>query len=164
MTTSVIIGKGGRLGQVIANTLRIRGDHIADITQRMDNLIFAHRYRGPESYREEMQANVEAIANIIESSRINRNGSIVIVSSVIATAPTLTQPLSYNLSKAAQLQLSRYYAEKLRPLAIRVNSVSPDAFTGAAPKVTIQQVADVIAWLCSQQSSGVNGQDIKVTG
>lgn len=161
---SAVVGRGGRLGRVVVETIESRGDVIVSPEPWIDNLIFAHRYRGPQQlYRDEMAAHLDYIVSIIDANPINKGGSIVIVSSVIAISPTLTQSLAYNLSKAAQLQLARYYAEKLRPMGIRVNSVSPDAFTGASPKVTAQQVADVIAWLCSQQSSGVNGQDIRVT-
>lgn len=86
--------------------------------------------------------------------------AIVLVSSVSATTPAMTQSLAYNLSKSALNQLARHYA---RSQPIRINTVSPDTFSGDNPAVYPSEVADVIAFLCSPQSSGINGQDIRVS-
>lgn len=160
---SLVIGKSGRLGRVVATRFNQMGYAPDNGMHQVNYLVFAHRYRGAPSYRDEMDAHIRYVADIIDGIRW-RDGdrAIVIVSSVCATDPVADQPLSYNVSKAAQLQLARYYAKTLR--GVRCNTVSPAAFTGANPVVSIEQVADVIAFLCSPASSGINGQDIRVTG
>ena len=155
-----ITGRTGRLGAVLEESFRKRGDEIARDIRNVNYLVFAHRYRGEEWYDAEMRANVTQVVRLIDAAMwAPGDTAIVIVSSVSATAPAINQSLAYNLSKAALNQLARCYATKYR-----INTVSPDTFTGDNPKVTKQQVANVISFLCSSLSSGINGQDIKVTG
>ncbi len=157
-----IFGATGRLGMVIIENLTSRGDEISKNNQEINYLVFAHRYRGEADYGAEMEANVGLIADSIRDARwADGDCAIVIVASVSAMQPDIGQSLAYNLSKAAQLQLARYYA-KMQP--VRINTVSPATFTGPAAVISPQQVADVVAFLCSPQASGINGQDIRVTG
>lgn len=157
-----VIGLTGRLGGVLGKTLQERGDELIEDQKSINYLIFAHRYRGRPSFELEMETNLNTL-RIIENVRWGFGDcSCVIVSSVCASDPVTDQPLSYNVSKAAQLQFARYYAKTIK--AARFNTVSPAGFTGNNPPVLIQQVADVIAFLCSPKSSGINGQDIKICG
>lgn len=161
MTAVFLSGAGGRLGQVVAKTLTARGDDIVGWGDDFNYMIFAHRYRGEPSYEKEMYANVEQIRQWVNSATwAAGDKAIVIVSSVSATEPALNQSLAYNLSKAAQEQLCRYYSKTLKQ--VRCNSVAPATFTGTSPVCTPQQVADTIAFLCSTQASGINGQRIRV--
>lgn len=165
MSAIYLTGTSGRLGTVIAETLRLRGDTFVGGGMACNYMIFAHRYRKTvayaHSFAEEMRVNVENVADAIEHSVwADGDRAIVIVSSINATEPELNQSLGYNLSKAALNNMARYYA-KLQP--VRINTVSPATFTGDNPQVSKQEVANVIAFLCSAEASGINGQDIRVT-
>lgn len=155
-------GASGRLGRVVAQTFADRGDTINYRGKPCSYMVFTHRYRGAENFTLEMAVNVETVANTIdEAVWEGEDRAIVIVSSVNADTPALNQSLGYNCSKAALNNLARMYALKRQ---VRINTVSPDTFTTDTPKVSRQQVADVIAFLCSPQASGINGEDIRVRG
>ncbi|CAI7978111.1 putative short-chain dehydrogenase/reductase [Frankia sp. Hr75.2] len=90
----------------------------------------------------------------------------------------------YSMSKAALAMLVQELAVELGPAGIRVNSVSPGAIdTGHGPAEDAEahrarsaalvalgrvgepdDVAKVIAWLCSEQAGYVTGTDIRVDG
>ncbi len=157
MSSSVFVaGKTGRLGTVVADAFLNRGDVLVE-SEEAQYLVFCHRYRGPKDFNSEMFANVEKVIHWVEGG-IKAEG-VVIVTSVNSLEPTLTQSLAYNVSKAAQEQLVRYFSNSF---PFRCNSVQPNTFTGPDAVVTPQQVADVILFLCSPQSSGINGQSIRV--
>lgn len=151
------------MGRVVAETFKARGDELVDYPSQMNYLVFAHRYRNSNarpSYEREMEVNLGYVIRTIDSAVFAAGDqAIVIVSSVSAMDPAMNQTLAYNVSKAALNQVARYYAKAGR----RINTVSPDTFTGDSPRVSKQQVANVIAFLCSAAGSGINGQDIRVT-
>lgn len=129
--------------------------------ERLNYLVFAHRWRAAVPDRQaEFSANVWMPCDVIESATwADGDRSVVFVSSVSATDPAMTQSLAYNVSKAAINQVARYLA---RSQSIRVNTVSPNTFTGADAVISARQVADVIAFLCNAASDGINGQDIRI--
>ena len=116
---------------------------------------------------------------------LNDGGGIVNISSGLArfTAPGYSV---YGSLKAAVEQLSRYWAKELGTRQIRVNCVAPGAietdFGGGAVrdnKDYNQMVAnatalgraglpddigDVVAFLCTDESRWINGQRIEVSG
>ncbi len=160
MSNVFLTGASGRLGSVIAETLKARGDEF--VVRDVNYLIFAHRYRGEPDFEPEMWANVEWVHGVIEGATwADGDRAIVLVSSINATEPAMNQSLAYNLSKAALNNMARYYAKKG---PVRINTVSPDTFTTPDAKVTAQEVANVIAFLCSDRASGINGADIEVRG
>lgn len=151
-------GISGRLGREVENVLANRGDEFVQASEDLNYMIFAHRYRGADDFREEMRVNVEEVVLKIEAAKwAEGDKAIVLVSSISAVTPAENQTLAYNLSKAALNQLARCYAKKHR-----INTVSPNTFTGESPIISRRQVADVIAFLCSEQGSGINGQDVRV--
>ncbi len=114
-------------------------------------------------------------------------GSAVVIASISGTRPG---PRSqYGTSKAAEIHLAASLGRELAPLGVRVNSVSPGSilFEGGSwqrrsvemPERiksfvasefptgrmgTLEEVSDVVTFLCSSRSSWVNGTDIVVDG
>lgn len=155
-----ITGQTGRLGSVIVRSLWDRGDNITSSPDDVNYMVFAHRYRGPVSFDDEMMVNVRDVVNAIDHAKwADGDRAIVIVSSASSVEPALHQTLAYNCSKAALDMLPKYYAGKL---SARINTVNPNTFTGEGAVITPQQVANVIAFLCSPQSSGLNGINIRI--
>ncbi len=120
------------------------------------------------------------------SMRARGGGQIVSVSSPGATR-VLPEYVLVGASKAALEAITRYLAVELAPLNIRANAVSPgivatDALRhfatmsqgdvlGAAAKatpagrlVTPDDVADVVAFLCSPAAAMIRGQTILIDG
>lgn len=157
-----LTGASGRLGKVVEKYLLARGDNLVQTPDSVNYLVFAHRYRGEENFTEEMNANVGMVYSTIKRATwATGDCAAVIVSSVSATDPAMNQSFGYSASKSAQLQLARYFAKDA--LGARVNTVSPNTFTGYSTVVTPHEVANVILFLCSPLSSGISGQDIRVS-
>jgi NAD(P)-dependent dehydrogenase (short-subunit alcohol dehydrogenase family) len=116
---------------------------------------------------------------------LNDGGAIINISSGLArfTAPGYAV---YGSLKAAVEQLSRYLAKDLGPRQIRVNCVAPGAietdFGGGAVRDNADynqmiasatalgraglpdDIGDVVAFLCTDESRWINGQRIEVSG
>jgi NAD(P)-dependent dehydrogenase (short-subunit alcohol dehydrogenase family) len=167
---------------------------LAEIIRRngaVSNLIFLQRYRGQgDDWVGELETSLTATKNIIEclvdKFAATHENAIVIVSSVISYLITGKQPLSYHVAKAGLNQMVRYYAVTLGARGIRVNSVSPctilkeeskdfylqdervyslyKEITPLGRMGTAEEIAQVIAFLCSPKASFVTGQDIVVDG
>lgn len=112
----------------------------------------------------------------------NKSGSIINIVSAQAITPESGQ-LAYASSKAALSLATKVMAKELAPFKIRVNAVAPRAvqtdmlqnYTDsgleryirgnlAGRPATPQEVAEVVVFLSSDQSSFVNGQTIQVDG
>ncbi len=156
---------------------------------KIQGLVFLQRYRGEgDAWEGELAVSVKATRDIIDflSPEFSGNGSIVIVNSNAAEIIVDEQPLSYHVAKAALLQLVRYYAVKLGPENIRVNGVCPittlkiesrDHYLNNPDLValykkmiplgrlgTADEIANIIAFLCSTESSYLTGQNLTVDG
>lgn len=103
----------------------------------------------------------------------------------ISTGATVTSPPGFGIycaSKAALEQFTRILARELAPRHITVNTVSP-GFTETdmyrslprlaelAPKLTPlgragrpEEIADVVAWLCTPEASWMTGQNLQASG
>ncbi len=158
----------------------------------LDSLIFLQRYRGDDENRwaNELETSLSATKRAIElgATLLSADGarSVVIVGSVYGISVGDGQDVSYQVVKAAIIQLARYYAMTLGPKGIRVNVVSPGAYLkdeNRAHKLTdksyvemmqrivplqrigtAEEVAEVIAFLCSAKSSLISGQNLVVDG
>ena len=113
-------------------------------------------------------------------SELERGGaSIVNVTSIAGTRVHPFASSAYATSKAALSALTREMASDLGPWGIRVNSIAPgeidtsilspgtEKLTDALPLKRIgtpQEVASMIFFLCSDQSSYVSGAEIHVNG
>jgi NAD(P)-dependent dehydrogenase (short-subunit alcohol dehydrogenase family) len=101
-------------------------------------------------------------------------GALVEVVSAAAIGPQPGQA-SYAAAKAAALSLFLSLAEEVRPLRIRVNAVLPGTMDTEANRrampgadrsgwARLEDVARVIAFLCSDDARGVTGAAIPVRG
>ena len=102
-----------------------------------------------------------------------RGGAIVNLASISGVIGPEKFPrfVSYNASKAAVIALTEALAVEVKGYGIRVNCVSPgsvdtkmwDQASGGAPAdMSPDEIAEVIAFLASDQSRPMNGQNVDV--
>lgn len=121
---------------------------------------------------------------------VEDGGAVVTVSSVGGTRGFASHGIVYGASKAGLEASTRYYAVGLAPRGIRVNAVVPGPLdhtmggaTGASVRaglgdfeaaikalvplgrpVTVREVAEAIAFLASDEASGITGAALPVEG
>ena len=106
-------------------------------------------------------------------------GSVVNVTSIAGARVHPFAGAAYSTSKAALAALTREMAHDFGPLGVRVNAIAPgqvetailspgtDQIVAKLPMQRLGQpneVADVIWFLCSDQSSYISGAEIEVNG
>lgn len=108
------------------------------------------------------------------------HGSVVNVTSIAGSRVHMFAGTAYATSKAALASLTREMAADFAPLGVRVNAIapgeikteilSPDTEELLAPTIpmrrlgTPEEVAKTIYFLCTEQSSYVNGAEIHING
>jgi NAD(P)-dependent dehydrogenase (short-subunit alcohol dehydrogenase family) len=156
----------------------------------INHLVFFQRYRGDDDpWRAEIETSLtatKAVVEVLHDRFAAGEKSIVIVGSIAAKLVVSYLPVSYHATRAALVQMVRYWAVTLGRRGIRVNSVSPGTVLKAESKrffigdkrlsdlyrrITplgrfghAREVAQVIGCLCSEATSFVTGQDIVVDG
>ena len=214
---SIITGGISGIGSVIATTLRTRGDEVYTVSRRkieddnhisadlstqegikilsskfkdtlIDNLIFAHRYRGTDAM-EEFQLTVKSVNDLIWGIEqlFNFHGSIIILGSKASNLVFSEQPYSYHATRGALQSMTSYYAVNLGKKGIRCNCVIPGVVTkpentryfedesnsfktileDITPMGRLSKSEDVsylIRYLCSQDAQNITGQCITVDG
>lgn len=125
---------------------------------------------------------LETIQQVVRPMMRQRSGCIINIASIAADCEDTSQ-LEYAASKAALICATKKMARELGAVGIRVNAVSPGLtstkmvdgisadsmdkiMSGLAVKRlgTPEEIAKVICFLASDQSSFVNGENIKVDG
>ncbi len=169
-------------------------DALADVIKqngKLNHLVFLQRYRGEgDDWVGEIETTLTATKYVIERLVDEFDGSdedsIVIVSSIASHFVAEEQALSYHVAKAGLNQMIRYYAVVLGSRGIRVNGVSPctilkeesrefylqnerlynlyKTITPLGRMGTSEEIAQVIAFLCSPKASFITGQNIVVDG
>ncbi|MEV6910892.1 SDR family oxidoreductase [Amycolatopsis sp. NPDC051071] len=137
----------------------------------------------PEQFDHLMAVNVKAPYFLIQRARMNDGGRIVNISSVATRMANPTQT-SFAMTKGALETMSRTLAHQLGPRGITVNVVAPGAtktesnsqvFTpeleAVITKSTAHQrlgreddIADVVAFLASDDARWVTGQVLDASG
>ena len=155
----------------------------------IDNLVFCQKNRSDiGDYDYEFDLTVRAVHNFIEiaTNHFSKNGSIVVLGSPAGQFIVNEQPMAYHASKAALEHLVRYYAVKLGPSSVCVNCILPgtvikkenkefynknielkELFKKIIPLArqgTSEDIANVVNFLCSSDSSFITGQSIYVDG
>ena len=153
--------------------------------EKPHSLVFCQRYRGNENFWQgEIETSLTATKNIIEST--TPSASIVIVSSIVGSMIAEDSELSYQVCKAALIQLTKFYAIKYASKGIRVNCVSPgtvlkpesqdfylnnkrikkmyDMISPLGRMGQANEIAKIIYFLCSDNANMITGQNIVSDG
>ena len=177
------LSPGGNVNELI--------DIISNERGPFNYLVFCQRYRGSgDNWDGEINVSLSLTKRFVEASlgHFDPNGdkSVVFVSSVFGDFVGEGQALSYHVAKAGINQMMRYYAVNLAHRGIRFNAITPFTFLKDESKefylknkplydlyqkivplgrmATAGDCAQAISFLCSQQSSFINGQNIYVDG
>lgn len=174
----------GQLTTVLGEVIRQHG--------KLHELVCFQKYRGDgEAWAGELATSLTATKWLIERlaeefDPMADDRAIVLVSSIASCFVAEEQPASYHVAKAGLIQMARYYAATLGPRRIRVNAVSPGTILKAESREfylanepllelyrritpldrmgTAEEVAQVIAFLCSPKASWMTGQNLVVDG
>jgi NAD(P)-dependent dehydrogenase (short-subunit alcohol dehydrogenase family) len=177
------LAPGGDIASVV--------DQIVAVSGPLNYLVFCQRYRGSEdAWKGELDISLTLTKAVVEAAqdRFEAGGdnAIVMVSSVFGDFVGEGQAVSYHVGKAGINHMMRYYAVNLGRKGIRVNGVTPFTFLKEESREfylkneplyklyrdiiplgrmsTSEDSAKLIAFLCSPQSSFINGQNIFVDG
>lgn len=157
----------------------------------LDAVSLFQRHRGEQdSWEGNLASTLSATRTVISKlpSFLTPEGdrSIAVVASIASRFVADEQDEGYHAAKAGLIGLMRYYAATLGPMGIRVNAVSPgtllkdeskhfilknrtlhEAYKSITPlrrMGTATEVAQVIRFLLSSDSSFITGQEIIVDG
>ena len=157
----------------------------------ISSVVFLQRNRGnDDDFERDMAVSIGAsktvIDHLVEKRGFAQEPSIVFVSSIADTYIAPEQAAGYHVGKAGLAQLARFYALKLGPMGIRVNTVSPcvvakdeakefyqdnawlvDRFKQTIPLGRMgrpQDIVNAILFLAGDNASYITGQNIVVDG
>ena len=159
---------------------------------KINNLIFSQRNRSLKSnLNNDFIINIQSTSIIIDFFLNNKfdhdsSCSVIFISSILNKFISDNQDLSYHIIKASLIQLMKFHAVRNSELGIRFNAISPASFikdenreyyeniselTNFYKKLSplrrmgnTTDICNLILFLCSHNSSYINGQDIKIDG
>jgi NAD(P)-dependent dehydrogenase (short-subunit alcohol dehydrogenase family) len=155
--------------------------------KKFDNLIFSQRYRGSDE-DEEYQVMLKSIYQVIDNLRdkMNKNSSIVIISSISLSGILCDQKLNYHVTKGGIDQLVKYLAVKLGQFKIRINAILAtraikyenkkfykknnfirkriEKITPLKRMSSSKDIANVVNFLTENRSDYITGENIRVDG
>lgn len=216
--TSIIIGGTKGIGSVITKKLKDRGDKtiifsrninkkiknqkldLIDKNQikdtfsnnpklnKIDNLIFSHRYRGNNA-QEDYQISLHSVEQIIDlmKDKLSKKSSIIIINSIAIRTIIDDQPQRYHVIRGGLEQLTKYSAVKLGKNGTRVNSIlvtkiikpenknfflkKNNSVRKMMEKITplrrmgdAEDVANLVDFLTNDKSSFITGLSIPIDG
>ena len=216
--TSIIIGGTKGIGSVITKKLKDRGDKtiifsrninkkiknqkldLIDKNQikdtfsnnpklnKIDNLIFSHRYRGNNA-QEDYQISLHSVEQIIDlmKDKLSKKSSIIIINSIAIRTIVDDQPQRYHVIRGGLEQLTKYSAIKLGKNGTRVNSIlvtkiikpenknfflkKNNSVRKMMEKITplrrmgdTEDVANLVDFLTNDKSSFITGLSIPIDG
>jgi len=154
---------------------------------KIKNLIFCQRFRG-DSIKDHFKVSLFPVSELIDrlEKNISNNSSVIIINSNASSYITDDQPLGYQASKAALINLVKFYAIKHGARNIRFNSIVPGTtikpenvkFYKKSKKYNIitkkiiplkrlgtsKDVGNLVEFLCSDKASYITGQSIYLDG
>lgn len=157
----------------------------------IDGIVFAHRYKGIEQdFLNQFTVEVQTphqMVKLYSSYSGKTGGSVVFLTSPAAYCVVPDQDFAYHASKAAIAQLVKFAAIKYIDNGHRFNGVSPGGFISKERSRkyyethpdklsaineflplkrmgSVSEIASVVSFLCSENSSYINGEIIKVDG
>jgi NAD(P)-dependent dehydrogenase (short-subunit alcohol dehydrogenase family) len=161
------------------------------ILENIEGIIFAHRYRSERvepitQYVIEVETPFQLLRHYCENYT-GQNGSAVILTSPAGESVVPDQSFNYHASKAALSQLVKYAAIHFKEKGVRTNGISPGAFIEKERSRkfyeanierleeikafiplrrlgTADEIANLVSYLCSENSSYINGVIIKIDG
>jgi 3-oxoacyl-[acyl-carrier protein] reductase len=165
------IGRYGRVDIVVNNAAWAFTKPIVDVTEQEFDRVFAINVKGTFFGCQEA------------ARRIAEDGRIINVSSS-TTGLTLPGYGTYDATKGAIEQLARFLAHEIGARGVTVNTVSPGAteteqfHAGKSDELVqrlaemsvfkrlgrVEDIADVIAFLASEDARWITGQNIRVNG
>ena len=146
------------------------------------------------SFRETLDVNIAGVFNATQVFGQGMceagGGSIVNIGSLYASIapipalydhldPPFTKPAAYGASKAAVVNLTRYFARLWGPMRVRVNALSPGGMLGGQDAEFVRKYADRVPigrmaepadlvgpllFLASDASAYVTGHELRVDG
>ncbi|NEQ28792.1 MAG: glucose 1-dehydrogenase [Microcoleus sp. SIO2G3] len=160
----------GQIDIVVCNAGIAKADAIADVSEADYEEVFAINVRG-------------VLFTLQEASRrVSQGGRIVVVSSTVTLYPRPRLAV-YAASKAAVKMFTEVLAQEVGDRQITVNSIlpgptSPGMFDSTSPETQAaaaksspfgrigeaKEIADVVAFLASEESRWITGQHIVVNG
>lgn len=201
-----ILKKRGDRVFIISRNSKVKKDNIkVDLTDNLnlkskieknfknlnvDNIIFSQRYRGlqeAESFKTDLFSTTYLLS--ILKNKINKNGSIVFISSVSNRTILDDQSVNYHIIRSGIEQMMRYYTVKFSNKEIRFNCVLPskiikisnrkfffkekkgikikkliEKITPLKRMGTSEDVAKMIKFLTSEDSEYITGQSFIIDG
>ena len=154
---------------------------------KIKNIIFCQRFRG-EEIKSHFDVSLFSVASLIDQfeKKLLQNSSVIVINSHSSKYIADDQPLGYQTSKAALINLVKFYAIKFGYKKIRFNSIVPaTTIKPASAKFykksnknkiitkkiiplqrlgNIKDIINLIDFLCSDKSSYITGQSIYLDG